>query len=388
MSHSRSRPSQSSKRQILVQNFYKCVKEAISADEAQNHAQSSTLYKQALSLHIQIFNIHTAWDIPDKQPATLHTLAKECKDRLLVLSRTHHAPPVPNSTFSDFIVSVRDFNFSNIAGLNDQKNILRETVLLPMKNPALFTGLRETPRGLLLFGPPGTGKTLLAKGLAGESNSHFFSLSASSFTSKFFGDTEKKIRQLFQEAHRCAPSILFIDEIDSILSARCDNEDDAMRRLKSEFLVCLDGLQSTSSTDTSHHVFLIGATNIPWGLDPAMMRRLPKRVYVPLPDVKSRKELLLFLLQNHSHSLTTRQITSLANKTANYSNSDLQYLCKEAAMSCIRDLDMERVEDVNPDDVRPITMADFTKALKVVKYTCRIQDLARYEQFNNELGSI
>ncbi|XP_073287752.1 uncharacterized protein, partial [Primulina huaijiensis] len=166
--------------------------------------------------------------------------------------------------------------WEDIAGLQMAKQALLEMVILPTKRRDLFTGLRKPAKGLLLFGPPGTGKTLLAKAVASESEATFFNVSASSLTSKWVGEGEKLVRTLFLVAISRQPSVIFIDEIDSIMSSRTANENEASRRLKSEFLIQFDGV--TSSSDDL--VTVIGATNKPQELDDAVLRRLVKRIYI------------------------------------------------------------------------------------------------------------
>ncbi|KAG5626790.1 hypothetical protein H5410_012008 [Solanum commersonii] len=236
-----------------------------------------------------------------------------------------------NSVIVDRSPSVK---WEDIAGLEKAKQALLEMVILPTKRKDLFTGLRKPARGLLLFGPPGTGKTMLAKAVASESQATFFNVSASSLTSKWVGEGEKLVKTLFMVAISRQPSVIFMDEIDSIMSTRTTNENEASRRLKSEFLVQFDGV--TSNSDGL--VIVIGATNKPQELDDAVLRRLVKRIYIPLPDASVRRQLLKHRLKGKAFSLPDGDLERLVRDTEGYSGSDLQALCEEAAMMPIREL--------------------------------------------------
>lgn len=206
-------------------------------------------------------------------------------------------------------------------------------VILPAVRPELFTGLRSPAKGLLLFGPPGNGKTLLARAVATECSATFFNISAASLTSKYVGDGEKLVRALFAVARELQPSIIFIDEIDSLLSERSSGEHEASRRLKTEFLVEFDGLPSNPECD---RIVVLAATNRPQELDEAALRRFTKRVYVSLPDIQTRELLLGRLLAKQGSPLSADAAHRLATLTDGYSGSDLTALAKDAALEPIR----------------------------------------------------
>ncbi|KAI7746782.1 hypothetical protein M8C21_032768 [Ambrosia artemisiifolia] len=288
-----------------------------------------------------------------------------------------------NSVIVDRSPSVK---WEDIAGLEKAKQALLEMVILPAKRKDLFTGLRRPAKGLLLFGPPGTGKTMLAKAVASESQATFFSISASSLTSKWVGEGEKLVRTLFAVAVSRQPSVIFMDEIDSVMSARTSNEHDASRRLKSEFLVQFDGVTSNSSD----LVIVIGATNKPQELDDAVLRRLVstpvKRIYIPLPDANSRRNLLKNKLKGQQYSLPSGDLERLVKDTEGYSGSDLQALCEEAAMMPIRELG-SNILTVKADQVRRLKYGDFKSAMTVIRPSIVKSKWDELEQWNKEFGS-
>lgn len=216
--------------------------------------------------------------------------------------------------------------FIDVAGNETAKQALKEMVILPAVRPELFTGLRTPSRGLLLFGPPGNGKTLLARAVATECSATFFSISAASLTSKYVGDGEKMVRALFAVARELQPAIIFIDEIDSLLSERSQSEHEASRRLKTEFLIQFDGLPTGNSEN--ERIVVMAATNRPQELDEAALRRFPKRVYVTLPDFDTRISLLSSLLQKQNSPLSGDELKMLAKLTDGYSGSDLTALAR------------------------------------------------------------
>nr|CAH7752257.1 unnamed protein product [Callosobruchus chinensis] len=213
----------------------------------------------------------------------------------------------------------------------------------------------------------------------------FFSISAASLTSKYVGDGEKMVRALFAIARELQPSIIFIDEVDSLLSERSNSEHEASRRLKTEFLVEFDGLPSNPE---SEKILVMAATNRPQELDEAALRRFPKRVYVQLPDVDTRSKLLEKLLAKQGCALTRQELKRLAALTEGYSGSDLTALAKDAALGPIRELQPEQVKQMDPSSVRSITINDFLESLKRIRRSVSPQSLVGYEKWSLQYGDV
>ncbi|KAL3669068.1 hypothetical protein V7S43_005452 [Phytophthora oleae] len=271
--------------------------------------------------------------------------------------------------------------FDDIAGLQFAKKCVNELVIWPMARPDIFTGLRSLPKGLLLFGPPGTGKTLIGKAIASQSGATFFNISASSLTSKWIGQGEKLVRTLFAVASVKQPSVIFIDEIDSLLTQRSSEENEASRRMKTEFLVQLDG----AGTKAKDIILVVGATNRPQELDEAARRRFVKRLYIPLPSFEARLDLVSRLLKDNKNDLTDENKAFIAESTKGYSGADVRALCTEAAMGPIRTCSDIRTMDA--ESVRPINLGDFKEALRGVRSSVAVKDLAFYKEWNEEFGS-
>lgn len=277
----------------------------------------------------------------------------------------------------------KSVTWDDIAGLEYTKKIIKEVVVFPMLRPDIFTGLRRPPKGILLFGPPGTGKTLIGKCIASQSKSTFFSISASSLTSKWIGEGEKMVRALFAVARVHQPSVVFIDEIDSLLTQRSETEHESSRRLKTEFLVQLDG----AATSDDDRILIVGATNRPQELDEAARRRLVKRLYVPLPELEARKQIINNLLASVRHNLEEEDVARIAERSAGYSGADMTNLCKEASMEPIRSIPFNQLEDIGMEEVRHITSHDFDVALINVRPSVSRSDLNIYIEWDRTYGS-
>uniref|UniRef100_A0A8C9Y248 Fidgetin-like protein 1 n=1 Tax=Sander lucioperca TaxID=283035 RepID=A0A8C9Y248_SANLU len=287
-----------------------------------------------------------------------------------------------NLIMNEIVDSGASVFFKDIAGQDLAKQALQEIVILPALRPELFTGLRSPARGLLLFGPPGNGKTMLAKAVAAESKATFFNISAASLTSKYVGEGEKLVRALFAVARELQPSVIFIDEVDSLLCERREGEHEASRRLKTEFLIEFDGVQSGGDD----RVLVMGATNRPQELDEAVLRRFAKRIYVALPDEETRVTLLKNLLGKHGNPLSKNELSLLAKKSEGYSGSDLTSLAKDAALGPIRELGPDQVRSMAASEVRNIKMKDFEDSLMRIKPSVSPATLHMYTKWNKDFG--
>ncbi|XP_055981436.1 spastin isoform X4 [Sorex fumeus] len=313
------------------------------------------------------------------KPSTPTTAARKKKD---LKNFRNVDSNLANLIMNEIVDNGTAVKFDDIAGQELAKQALQEIVILPSLRPELFTGLRAPARGLLLFGPPGNGKTMLAKAVAAESNATFFNISAASLTSKYVGEGEKLVRALFAVARELQPSIIFIDEVDSLLCERREGEHDASRRLKTEFLIEFDGVQSAGDD----RVLVMGATNRPQELDEAVLRRFIKRVYVSLPNEETRLLLLKNLLCKQGSPLTQKELAQLARLTDGYSGSDLTALAKDAALGPIRELKPEQVKNMSASEMRNIRLADFTESLKKIKRSVSPQTLEAYVRWNKDFG--
>lgn len=320
------------------------------------------------------------------------------------------------SALSQAIVTeTPNVKWNDVAGLEQAKALLKEAVILPTKFPQLFTGKRTPWKGILLYGPPGTGKSFLAKAVATEAGaSTFLSVSSSDLVSKYQGESERLVKQLFELARAKSPAIIFIDEVDSLCSSRSDGENDSARRIKTEFLVQMQGVGKGNNG-----ILVLGATNTPWELDPAIRRRFEKRVYIPLPDLHARAAMFKIHIGNTPHNLTDRDFEELARRTEGFSGSDISVLVRDALYEPVRTCQTAThfkkvrtdpqdpnkwqyvpcspadpyaeemsIFDIESDKLKPldVTVSDFERVLASAKPSVGPDDLTRQEDWTKQFG--
>jgi vacuolar protein-sorting-associated protein 4 len=307
-------------------------------------------------------------------------------------------PPSGDSNATDVVeqtvVSERpNVRWTDIVGASDAKSALKEAIVLPLRFPDAYRQARLKPwSGILLYGPPGTGKTLLAKAAAAESQATFFAVSASAILSKWLGESSRRIRELFDEARRRSPSVIFVDEVDSMLTERRE-DDGGKRQVKTEFFVQMDGMH----TDDDARVLVLAATNTPWSLDEAAMRRFEQRIYVPLPTPEARRTLFGDLAS-----------TDAVQATDGYSAADVASIVRLARMQPMREactaerfvrhedgtyeatggdggeaMSLEQVPD-NQLRLRPISFDDVLHAVQRTPASVTNQTLERFERWRHK----
>ena len=264
--------------------------------------------------------------------------------------------------------SIPRITYDELGGLKKEVQKIREMVELPMRHPELFEKLGiEAPKGVLLYGPPGTGKTLLAKAVAGETNSHFTAISGPEIMGKYYGESEERLREIFKQAEENTPSIIFIDEIDSIAPKRDEVTGEVEKRIVSQLLTLMDGMKSRGK------VVVIAATNRPDSIDPALRRpgRFDREIEIGIPDDEGRLE----ILQIHTRGMPVDEKVDLkqfARITHGFVGADLESLSKEAAMKSLRrilpDIDLQQ-EKISGEILQKIKISedDFREALKEVR---------------------
>jgi vacuolar protein-sorting-associated protein 4 len=336
------------------------VKQAIAADEAKNYKEAVRLYRQAGELFMLALKYETSKEVQSQIKGRLLgyvTRAEELQKALddgvdeggtstpggagggtaakkkgeNTPSKQDEEAKMAEGLSGNILAEKPNVKWDDVAGLEQAKESLKEAVILPTRFPQLFTGKRKPWKGILLYGPPGTGKSYLAKALATEASATFLNLSSADLVSKWQGESERLVKAAFQLARDRKPSIVFIDEIDSLCTSRSEGESEASRRIKTEFLVQMDGVGSNQAG-----VLILGATNVPWEIDQAMRRRFEKRIYIALPESAARSHMFKVHLGNTENNLSPEEFLDLGDKSGGYSGSDISVVVREALMEPLR----------------------------------------------------
>ena len=327
------------------------VKEAIQADNEQDYAKALMLYKRGIEVLLTGVKYEKNETAKQMILKRVEGYMKRAEDLKEVVNQQRQQPnkggtgtldkgkgepdneqsKLQEQLSSAIVTDKPNVKWDDVAGLEGAKEALKEAVILPRRFPQLFVGKRRPWRGILLFGPPGTGKSYLAKAVATEADAKFFAVSSSDLVSKWQGESERLVKNLFSMAREEEHAIIFVDEIDSLCGSRSEGESDATRRIKTEFLVQMQGVASAKDG-----LLVLGATNIPWDLDPAIRRRFEKRIYIPLPEGPARATMLKIHLGNTPNQLTQPDFDRLGMQADGMSGSDLSIVCREAIMEPMR----------------------------------------------------
>ena len=383
----------------MSQNLYakarQIAQDAVNADDNQNHQEAYRLYLQSAEILIEL----TKFTENPQLTKIYENRAKEYIGRAKALNKINknnlnsknntnrgeqsdQNSELDQNIEASIVSENSDITLNDVAGLEAVKRSLREAIVLPLKRPDLFTGSRQPWRGILLHGPPGCGKTMIAKATAGDIDATFFNVSAATLVSKWMGESEKLVKRLYEVAKEKQPSIIFIDEVDSLTQSRTENENDAMRRVKTQLLASMEGLASNKED----RVVTIGATNVPWEIDSAFRRRFQRRIYVPLPDEEARK--IIFQINSKGIELDKNiNFKKLSSKTNEFTGSDIANICREAIMAPIRELDSSNLIDDSSVKARPVTQKDYLNALNNVKKSVSSSELTRFIEWDKEFGA-
>ena len=377
------------------------------ADE--KNPQLVKLYKDKMNAYLQRAEYikKTVLDVPDEPAAGGTAQAQKPKDGGGEPEEDKEEAKLQGALASAIVTEKPNVRWDDVSGLEGAKEGLKEAVILPIRFPQLFDETRQPWRGILLYGPPGTGKSFLAKACATEAEGTFFSISSSDLVSKWMGESERLIKQLFNMARERKPSIIFIDEIDSLCGQRSEGENDSARRIKTEFLVQMQGVNNDMNG-----VLVLGATNVPWELDQAMRRRFQKRIYISLPDATARAGILKNKGSKTKNNITEEQWVQLGLESEGYSGSDLATVVNEALMMPVRlcqtakrfkptddggliptfpsdpaGQDMTLMQ-VPPEQLRcpPVTMDDFMAALARIRPSVCDKDIQDHQEWTAEFG--
>ena len=378
--------------QMLESLAKRKIEEGLQAEKAKDYATAADKYRKALEALEEIlrnYPDHPLIGVYRKMYNDVKSRLKyvelkgaqavSVSDDLVKVDIKGEADQAPDE-LPEFVLKERPkVTFDDIAGLDDAKRAIKEAIIYPITKPELFP--LGWPRGILLYGPPGTGKTMLAAAVANEVSGEFLYADAAGIMSKWLGEGEKNVKRLFEYARSRArsgtPVIIFIDEVDALFGVH-SNEVGGEVRVRNQFLKEMDGLQDKSER---LHVYVIAATNKPWALDEPFIRRFQKRIYVPLPDLPARKQLLEMLISKLPSGANV-DIDSLARRLEGYSGSDIKDLVQDAYMRVVREY-FER-----GGELRPLTNEDFEEALKRRRPSVDERMLRAYQEWSERFRAV
>ncbi|CAA9989571.1 vacuolar protein sorting-associated protein 4, putative [Plasmodium knowlesi strain H] len=438
-----------------INQAVKLAKDAVIEDEKKNYKSALNLYIQSL----QYFNFFCKYeknsnirDLILKKMEIYMTRAEILKELINKKesmetkekvggggASTEESKENMKKQIKEFILNKdKNVKWSDVCGLETAKEVLKEAIIFPLKFPKLFNSSALPYKGILLYGPPGTGKTFLALACSNECNMNFFNVSSSDLVSKYQGESEKYIKCLFDTAKEHAPAIIFIDEIDSLCGSRTDGENESTRRIKTEFLINMSGLNNYKN-----NIIVMGATNTPWSLDSGFRRRFEKRIYIPLPNVYARMKIFeKYINGNESNgkdqdategksvnvdgstcgngsqsNIGKEDIKYFATVTENYTGADIDIICRDAVYMPVKkcllskffkqvkrngqifytpcspgDPDPTKVEknvmSLNENELLlpPLSVQDFKTAISNAKPSLSVDDLKKYEEWTQQYG--
>jgi len=365
----------------LEQMAVRFVNEAIQFDKQGARGNAISRYQRTVEVLLKLCSLY-----PEAPQNRLYMEQIEsCRQRILALKNQNGQLDDPDHSISkqpgkseQFVLTEKPrVKWSEIADLLDAKKAIEEAVVFPVKRPDLFP--LGWPRGILFFGPPGCGKTLLAAAIATEIEAAFYSVDAASIMSKWLGESEKNVAELFNSARSAAkdgnPVIIFIDEIDSLVGIRGDEVGGEVRT-RNQFLKEMDNILDKKRLN---HVYVIGATNKPWALDEPFIRRFQKRIYVPLPSAEARREMFSIYAQDLKLAPDVDG-EIIVEKTEGYSGSDLRDIFQNAQTKVVREF-FEGESSRDKGQARPIAMDDFKETLRRRKPSVSQQMLSMYDKW-------
>uniref|UniRef100_A0A3B0MRD1 AAA family ATPase, putative n=1 Tax=Theileria annulata TaxID=5874 RepID=A0A3B0MRD1_THEAN len=403
-----------------VEKAIELTKEAIDLDNRKEYKRSLDMYIRALQqwsmickcnfLDLLFFLGETDTNLRDKYFNKMKQYLERAENIKSYLNTTssnqvpakHKSDPTTthdNEYFNEFESLINknsnEIQWDDIVGHDGVKIILKESILLPMKFPKLFSNKNIINYNcILLYGPPGTGKTYLANALSNEFKYHFLSISSSNILSKYYGESERYIRNLFNFCILKSPCVLFIDEIDSICNTRNVNQHEATNRIKTEFMIQINRKITVNNVklglNNEGNVLLLGSTNLPWLLDNAIIRRFEKRIYIPLPNQNNRFDLIKKLLTNVKHTLTDSDFLYMAENTNNFNCYDINILVKEIVLYALKKYNNnESLLNISENDliIPSINIEDAMEVLKDFRPSVVVDDIKLYEQWTQQHGT-